>query len=286
MTICSIGERRTLLPCGKPVHRHHVPRFDANGEEFDPISPQFTKRFFGQRVGWDKRAEFGAKQHFCPVHIADSRDDFLVHERSANWCRGFAAPSKESFLATLADKWIRAEFATHAVNAGWAQHFADSRPAEIRDRIGGEDSNANLADGFRRELYGSSAVLLRLPHAQSGAAGCANRRKGCLVFADDRAAHIRLTDSPAAGKRRRIELDVSREIPRTVNPEVHVERLSAVKRHKKVLANCVRVVDDVTVEQDAIAEATLRARHGGSLTHKMLPKLRGNAVNGMTLGHA
>ncbi|CAB4585492.1 unannotated protein [freshwater metagenome] len=105
------------------------------------------------------------------------------------------------------------------------------------------------------------------------------------MFTDDRAAHIRLTDSPAAGERRRIELNVSREIPRTVNSEVYVERVAAVKRNKKVLANGVRVGDNVSVEQDAVAESALRACHSGRVPNKMLPKLRRNAVNGMTLGH-
>jgi hypothetical protein len=286
VTICPIGERRALLPSGKPVHRHHLARLNADREEFHPIAPQLAKCFFWQGVGRDKRAEFGAKQHFCTVNIADSRDNLLVHERSADRCRGFAAPSKESFLAALSDEWIRTEFATHSVNAGWAEHFADCRPAKIGDSVGCEDAHSNLPDWLWREINGRSAVLLRLPHAQSGAARRANRRKRRFVFTDDRAVHIRLTDSPATCECRRIELHVSREVPRTVNPEVHVKRISTVECNKKVLANCICIGNQMPIEDHAVAEPTLRARHDSDVTHKVLPKLRGNAVNGMTLGHA
>jgi hypothetical protein len=53
-----------------------------------------------------------------------------------------------------------------------------------------------------------------------------------------------------------------------------------------MLADSVCVGNPVTIEYDAVTESALRTCHRGRVPNKMLPKLRRNAVNGMTLGHA
>jgi hypothetical protein len=53
-----------------------------------------------------------------------------------------------------------------------------------------------------------------------------------------------------------------------------------------MLPNGVRIGNEVTVEQHAIAESTLRARDEYSVPDEMLTELCRDAVDGMTLWHA
>jgi hypothetical protein len=53
-----------------------------------------------------------------------------------------------------------------------------------------------------------------------------------------------------------------------------------------MLPNGVGIGDEVTVEQNAITESTLRARDDCSVPDEMLTELCRDAVNGMTLWHA
>jgi hypothetical protein len=136
--IGSIGERRTLSSSRQPVHGHHLTSCHADFEQLHPVTPQLAKCFLGQRVGWDKRAEFGTKQHFCSVNIADSRDNLLVHECSTDWRGCLSASLNKSFLASFIDERIRTEFATHSLDAGGAEHLAYGWAAKVGDGIGRE----------------------------------------------------------------------------------------------------------------------------------------------------
>jgi hypothetical protein len=106
------------------------------------------------------------------------------------------------------------------------------------------------------------------------------------VFTDDSSSHRGLADSSATRQCSRVEINVSREIPRAIDSEVHVKRRSAVESQKKMLPNGVGIGDEVTVEQNAITESTLRARDDCSVPDEMLTELCRDAVNGMTLWHA
>jgi hypothetical protein len=95
-----------------------------------------------------------------------------------------------------------------------------------------------------------------------------------------------LAHSPATRECRCIELNVSRKIPGTVDSEVHVERIPAIKGNKQVFSDGIGVRDEISVEYHAIAEAPLRACHRCRVSNEMLPKLSGYAVNRVSFGHA
>jgi hypothetical protein len=94
-----------------------------------------------------------------------------------------------------------------------------------------------------------------------------------------------LAHSPATGECRRIELNVARKIPGTVDSEVHVERIPAIKGDKQVFSDGIGVGDEMSVKYNAITEAPLRACHCCRVSNEMLPKLSSDAVNRVAFGH-
>jgi hypothetical protein len=105
------------------------------------------------------------------------------------------------------------------------------------------------------------------------------------VGTDHRSATVRLTHSASRAGRSVIQRHIAREIPRSINPEMNVKRVTGVERDEKMLSDCVSVNDGVAIEQHAIAETPLRTGDGYSLTHKMTAKLCRDAVNRVALGH-
>jgi hypothetical protein len=64
-----------------------------------------------------------------------------------------------------------------------------------------------------------------------------------------------LTHSPARSQRGVIQPHRAREIPRAVNTQVDVKRITRVELEKQVLANGVRTNDGVAVDQRCVAES-------------------------------
>jgi hypothetical protein len=188
-------------------------------------------------------------------------------------------------LATFVNQWIGSELAANPRNSSGAEHFAHCRPAKVSDRIGSEQPGADLPDWFWRKIDGSASMEFGLPHSQSRASRGADRGERRFVFTHNRPPHRRLAHSPATRECRCIELNVSRKIPGTVDSEVHVERIPAIKGDKQVFSDGIGVRDEVPVEYHAIAETALRACDCCRVSNKMLPKLSSDAVNRVAFGH-
>lgn len=106
------------------------------------------------------------------------------------------------------------------------------------------------------------------------------------MSADDSSATGSLAHSPARTRCGVVQRDIPREIPRTINAEVHVKRIPRIERHKQVLADRICVNNGVAVQQDAVPEAPLRRRDRNTFTREMPTKLCRDAVDGVALWHA
>ena len=169
MSVLAVCEGGALSSGREPVHREHLTRLHANLEKPNPVGPEGAEGFVGQRIRHQIRAESSPKQHLGAINIPDSRNNFLIHERSTDWCSGSLDPCEKPVFAFCVDERVGSEVIANFGHPRRADHLAHGRAAQIGDSAGSEDSNAYLPNGVGREGAEFNPSGIVFAHAKSRA---------------------------------------------------------------------------------------------------------------------
>jgi hypothetical protein len=239
VSILTIRKGGALPGRSEPVHREHLTRLHTDFQQPNPVPPERAKGFIRQGVGRQKRVQSCPKQHLGTIHVPNSRNNFLIHECAPDGSPRSLDPRKKPFLAVPVDKRVRAEVIEYLGDAHGAHDFAQRRSTQVGDNISGEDSNANLSDGVRREGVGLNADDVVFAHSKPSASRCPDRREGILMSAHHRATTPCLAHPSTRSRRGVIQLHRPREIPGTIDAEVDVQRIARVELEKQMLTDSV-----------------------------------------------
>lgn len=215
----------TVINCALPTSAsqsragEHDTRFNTDGQQANPVTPQRSNFVISQLGSGFERAEPSPEQHLSPVHVADPGNNRLVHEQTADRTASAHILRKPAASSSVpVDQRVRSERSQLGLHVVRSENLANHRAAQISAHALGQQAQTHLADRLRRP---HSVELLR-PFDLTGTHPPRCPQRSCIL--------------PCLPGTVRGAGSVQK-IPGTVDPQVDPHSTLTLERQEQVLAN-------------------------------------------------
>ena len=266
-----VGQGRRVVR-GREVAGDDHAGADALGQEQRPVVPEGAGDVGGDAAAGGVRVEAGAEEKLGAVDVADAGDDRLVHEQLPDGDRA-GRQAIDHDVARVARAGSRGPGrggpSRRPPGTGRAPRTRTGRAGRRRSRGRRDGPGPDRRARAGTARIGSGADLpLVLAHADGSA--------------QTRGAHA--AAGHATGRQRG---EAPEEVPRAVQAEVHAQDVAGLELEEQLLADRPRRLEHLPVEASgAGGEPPLGRGDRQPVTDEVQAELTGDAVDGMTLGHA